>query len=226
MNPVQLCNAALGLLGSERVERISLSAEEIEDGLELEDLESTCADVYPLIRNELVAGYPWSWLIRRERLAAAPAVSGEQQPYRYKWTLPALDQGAIRAVYASGEQDAAAQVRGWTRLGPFLYTEFPNSWIEYQTDVDEAAWPTLFTTAVVLQLTADLAPGRVYDAQIARGWQNRANTALKEAKRLDGQGTPTKQVQYFGYVEARLRSGISGDRFGRSSFDWSNPNPP
>ena len=224
MTAVAICNAALSLLGAERIERLTLTAEEIEEGLELEDLEATCSDVYPghagrddrLLPLELEHGAA-SAGGRPRTIPASRSLSGTSGPWA-SWR---------RERFARSTPAATRTTRrgwtGWTRQGPFLYTEFRSAWVDRLRDVNEAIFPKLFRSALTLQLAAVLAPSVAYDVQIGAFFQRRADVALKEAKRQDGQGTPTKGVSRFSYIEARF--GRFAPR-GADRFDWSNPNPP
>ena len=207
---LDIVNAALAHLDERPVDTL--------EGDELRGNAAKAARIYPILRDEMLSAFPWSWLIERKRLARAPLDEGEQPPFPNKFQVPTLNVRSIRAVYSSLNA-LEPDVDAWTQQGAFLYAAFPNAWVEDQRKVVEEAFPDLFVSALTMTLTSRLAPSITEDIPSANWWKGQADMVLADAKRVDSQSKPTQVLPHFEFVEARVGYGRRGLR-GRDAYRW------
>ena len=186
-----------------------------------DDLQARVGAIYPQVRAEMMASYPWSWLTARAELTQVPLTEAEGRddaalamqvrrrwPYRYRYSVPNPAVGNVRAVYDNLQlSEPRARNDGWTVQGPALYAEFSPAWIEYQSDVAEEAWPQLFENAVTLKLAARLSMSLKEDLPTTRYYEQLAQLAHSDAKRVDAQSHPSRDLPQFDWVDARV-SGV------------------
>ena len=168
------------------------------------DIRAAIDSFYESVRNQLLYGYPWSWMITRRTLQQparmAGSTSDDRYPYRHE--LPDPDIGQIRAVYSSNQDAAAPEVAGWTREGNFILARWPRIWVEYQRRVDETAFPELFVSALVPLLASRASIQVLQDAEIMMAWKRIADEARDVAQGVDAESKPNEQIEYFSYLEA------------------------
>lgn len=147
---VDICNRALVLLG----DRGTVSSIDPPEGSAQAD---HCARFYPMALREALTVYPFSFAIKRVRLARSTAeVVGE--PDKKAYILPSDN------VFLIGAYSEAMLNR------PFAYTveqvndtrcivcEYPDVWIKYvSSEVKASTFPPFFETALIHRLAAFLA---------------------------------------------------------------------
>lgn len=167
----RIVNAALAELGS--TTRIT----SIEDP---GNVALTARTLWPDVLRELLSLHPWNFAIRRKALNAA----GEAPDFGYarKFQLPIDCVRWLPAAIGSSDWHACE------REGNFLLTDAvaPLN-IRYIAYADEPAhWPPPFATAMTLRLAASMAETVTQAEGTKDRLLDRAEAALRKAKRVDG----------------------------------------
>lgn len=180
--------------------------------------------MYQTARDELLYGTRWTWATERRRLAlvydaeAANTAEDEQRygvyagGYTHVFEYPSPEIGNLVAVYRSGAEEEPPVARDWTRRSGYLYARFPEAWAEYVWDVGPAAYPALFTAALVRELCSQLSFYEFQDPAIQDSHRRASQQILLEAKRVDAQSVPAQGFQSFRLLEARAGAGYSRRR--------------
>ena len=166
------------------------------------ELASGIVRIYDIVRDELLYETPWSWMLRREKLPPSPLDPGETPRYPRKFSLPDSNIGQIRALYSTDDDMAIPKVYGWTREGNWIYASWDSVWLEYQTIVDEEAFPALFVNALSLLLAARCAVLVLEDPDMGMHFERLADNAKAKAQRVDAQSKPPESITNFSYIEA------------------------
>ena len=216
-----MLNAALAELDEEQLhfateqDALAFSANGVADPED--DLQTRCAAIYRQVRAELTIAYPWSWLTKRVALGEVPAGNQDDVgtwPWRYRYAIPVQDVASIRALYdesavtpgsTNARLDAPRpRVDGWTVHGTYLYASFRPAWADVPPDVAEEAWPRLFENAMTQALAARLSMSIKDDLPTTRYYDQLAQRALANAKRVDAQSKPNTAITRFDWEEARF----------------------
>lgn len=187
-----------------------------------DDLQTRCSAIYPQVRAKLLNAYPWSWLAQRVQLVEVPAAQGEATgawPWAHRYEMPVQHIASIRGLYDDSMQvsagsgprlnEAPPRVEGWSVFGPYIYAGFNPAWAHIQGDVAEEAWPDLFENAMTMELTARLSLSIKEDLPTTRYYDQLAELALANAKRVDAQSQPNVAVRRFDWEEVRFQGQAS-----------------
>lgn len=183
---IALCSRALLMIGASPIH-----------ALDEETAEAQVADsFYALVRDALLAGYPWTFAMRQEslpRLTAAPP--GDWQ---HAYQLPS-DAVMIRSL------GTAARSRGVTyeRVGDAVYTDAAEVLISYVRRVPENAMPAYFQLALVYQLAAQFSIPLTESTGRWQAMQQAADRSLAQARRIDAQQDTPQAIDSWPLVEAR-----------------------
>ena len=206
---LQIINAALAELGELSLEfENEAAAAAFGDAGTVDpedDLQRITGAIYPQVRANLLNAHPWSWLKERQVLIALPAQEGENAavwPHPNRYRIPNPFVSSIRAVYDKLVSDRP-RPDGWDVQGGYLYAGFELGFIEDQRQVDETVFPQLFENALVLALVARFAMPIKEDLDTRRIYEQVAERALPDAKRVDAQSHPVAVLPRFEWEEAR-----------------------
>lgn len=196
---VELCNAALKLLGSE-------SLTSFEEG---SDLAETCSALYADTIRALQASYPWRFTLAKQqlsRLADPPA-----NEWTYQHALPP-DRLLLRQLFPSSAV-GAPPVGDYEIFGARVFSDQPDLWADYQVATDPATWPPYFRDVARHALAAALAVPVTESTDRADYYARRAFGTPGEggmgglmgmARRLDAQQQPPQRIEDFPLIAARF----------------------
>lgn len=147
---VDICNLALSVLG----DTATVSSIDPPEGSAQAD---HCARFYGQTVNEVLSQHNWSFALKRARLSnLVAAVEGDDSARQY-----ALPSDCLRVVrlYSAKLGDKYCQYDSEMFFGQrVIVTDVEEPWIIYvSSQVDEMAFPPLFTTCVVHRLASWLA---------------------------------------------------------------------
>lgn len=147
---VDICNLALSVLG----DTATVSSIDPPEGSAQAD---HCARFYGQTVNEVLSRHSWSFALKRARLSnLVAAVEGDDSARQY-----ALPSDCLRVVrlYSAKLGDKYCQYDSEMFFGQrVIVTDVEEPWIIYvSSQVDETAFPPLFTTCVVHRLASWLA---------------------------------------------------------------------
>ncbi|GGO95030.1 hypothetical protein [Stakelama pacifica] len=143
--------------------------------------------LWSIVLNDLLSQHPWNFALRRAALNA----DGVNPPYGYarqfrlpsdclRWLVPVEGRPGFYRGEREGDvilTDAAAPL--------------PVRYIALVDDVTK--WPAAFVKAMTLALAEALAEGITQSETIKRDLGNKAEYALRKAKRIDGLETGANQ---------------------------------
>jgi hypothetical protein len=194
MNTIDLCNAALAMVGVDR------GIESLEDD---EPAARYCSRLYPQIRASLLRDHPWRWALRRAALATlTDTLTGWEYVYAYPSDCAKLlnveDSDPDKAIQYPFEIRALAG--GTVAIACDVY----QAYARYSRDVVDAnLFDASFAEALSAKLAARLAISLTGDRQLAGGLMQEADQLLVRAKVLDaGEGFAAANVGS-SFIEAR-----------------------
>lgn len=195
---VQLCNAALRMIGSETINSFA-------DGTELAE---ACGLLFDDTVLALQAGYPWRFSLRKQQLSRQAAAPPNEWTYAHR--LPA-DQLVLRQLFNTA-QVGAPSVLAYEVFGTLVYSDQPELWADYQVATDPATWPPYFRNLARHALAATLAipvaestERADYFDRLAYGSpvEGRVGGLTGLARRLDAQQQPPQAIEEFPLITAR-----------------------
>ena len=147
---VDICNLSLAVLG----DTATVSSIDPPEGSAQAD---HCARFYGMTVNEVLSQHNWSFALKRVQLSElVAAVEGDEDAHQY-----ALPPDCLRVVrlFSSEKGDRYVQYDIEMFFGQrVVVTDAQDPWILYvSSQVDESAFPPLFTTCVVHRLASWLA---------------------------------------------------------------------
>lgn len=183
---LDLCSQALVRLGGQPMNSFS-------DG----GAESVVAHrLYPLVRDGLVSGHPWTFSITQTGLENPdPATS---QDFAWQHLLPA---DCLRVVSAGPHRSG----RGldYRVQGGFVLSDQSSITLTYQRRVPEPEFPAFFAAALVARLAAEFCLPVTESAARAELLRKSADIELRQARLVDSQQSTPRRVQDFTLIEAR-----------------------
>ena len=193
MDPVGICNLALGWLGSGRLSQLDADSP-------LSTIEELCAEQYPAALRAVLASRAWAFATTR--LLLGPASSTGLADFPSAYPIPTT----VLRVLACDDGSGVNEI-DWRREGRNVLTATSPSQVYakvVQLLEDAAQFPPSFCRVLAARLAADLAIPVSENRQLAADMEQRYHLELREAARLDGeQGTG----------EPRRTSGIAAARW-------------
>lgn len=197
---VDICNRALFMLGEDEI----LSLTDFGDS----DRAKVCSALYPMVRAECLAKYPWRWATRKQQLTRETLAPVNE--WRYHYVLPS-DSVRLVAIYKSG-MVGARPIQDYERMGPRIMTNEESLWADYVYARHESTWPPVFESYVSACLASRLAiaiTGKVnlserFDVMAHGLPQERGEGGIyAQAKAADAYESPPHRVQHFTLLDAR-----------------------
>lgn len=185
----KICNIALSRLGGGTVESVLDP---------VTDLEVTCANIYFLVAESLLA-HGWNWAKGEIELALLPDVT-PLRGFGKAFQLPTNMLAGPVAVYGGGRRLNDGQ---WKVVGDRLYCDYDTVVVDYGKKPPVAIWPAYFVNLVTKAVEADLAvPIRenatlkatlLAEAYGTPEFEGRGGL-FKIARNLDAQSKPTRSI--------------------------------
>jgi hypothetical protein len=183
---VEYCSHALLKIGANAISSF-------EDGtIEAE----VCANLYPLVRDFLLAAHPWNFAIRQQalpRIATTPAAD-----FRFAYSLPS---SCVRVLSAG----ANGRGRGlhYKIRGQNLVTDSVEAMLTYIHRPDEGAFPAFFVMALVAHLSAEFCIPLVESTSRWESMRKIADMEFRRARLIDSQEETPDRIEGFELVEGR-----------------------
>ena len=196
---LSICSDALIMLGASPLSSFA-------DGTD----EAQVADrLYDDVRDTLIVQYPYSWSMRKIKLARL--VDAPINEWRYNYQLPGNMLGNPKAVFDTNAV-GASPVRSFELYSSGLYTNLENVWIDFQYRPEPAEFPPYFVRLLKTALAAEFAEpitdqitkanhfhGKAYGAPS----ENMRGGLVRVAINIDGADRPSEMIQEFPINDVR-----------------------
>lgn len=183
---VSICSNALLALGAHPINSLE----------EATDYARTCANLYPVVRNDLLRRHPWKCAIKRVQLSPlsrAPAFG-----FGYQFPLPS---DLIRVLSAGGVPAGL----NYRIEGHHLLADVPLVQLSYVfRNEDEATWDATLVNLAEAVMAAKLAYPVTGSASLRDSLIQEAAYLLRQARAIEGQSEPPSQLDGFPTFEARF----------------------
>ena len=196
---ISICSDALIMLGAKAISSFN-------DGT---DESSTCDRLYPDIRDSLLVQYPWSFTMKKVKLARLVTIPNSV--WRYEYQLPGDRLTSPRAVYNRGNPGSPVQ-KDWEIQGDKLLTNLDEVFIDYQYQTPEFAMPQYFVQLLKYHMAWHLAMPITEQMDKAQYWQgisvggggeNGRGGYFRTAANIDGQNQPTRVNEDYSLIAVR-----------------------
>jgi len=196
---ISICSDALIMLGAKAITSFN-------DGT---DESSTCDRLYPDIRDSLLVQYPWSFTMKKVKLARLVTIPNSV--WRYEYQLPGDRLTSPRAVYNRGNPGSPVQ-KDWEIQGDKLLTNLDEVFIDYQFQTPEFAMPQYFVQLLKYHMAWHLAMPITEQMDKAQYWQgisvggggeNGRGGYFRTAANIDGQNQPTRVIEDYSLIAVR-----------------------
>jgi len=196
---ISICSDALIMLGAKAISSFN-------DGT---DESNTCDRLYSDIRDSTLVSYPWTFSLKKVKLAQL--LTEPTNVWRYAYQLPGDRIANPRAVYNSSAIGSPVQ-RDWEIQGDQLLTNLTEVYIDYQYSVGEYAMPQYFIQLLKYMMAWHLAMPITEQADRAQYWQQVAVGAIPEngrggyfrtAMQIDGANNPVRAIDDYSLIAVR-----------------------
>lgn len=185
LTDLQICNRALLLLGTKKVQSITGDVTEYRAQL--------CQEIYALKREEWLTEHPWRFNMEKVQLdldATAPV-----NEWQKRYELPC--DGITNEPYAVFNTSSVGAIplpatHRWEIFNDFLFTNENEIWIDYQINRDEGLWPVWFQKFAIFDLASELAFPITDQENTAEKWMIKARGTPGE----NGQGGAFGQAMW------------------------------
>jgi hypothetical protein len=197
---LSICSDALIMLGANPLSSFTVGTDDAQ-----------VADrLYDDVRDTLLMQYPYSWSIKKVKLAQL--VQTPINEWKYIYQLPGNLLGNPKAVFNVDAVGARPQ-RDFEIYGDGLNTNYENVWIDYQYRPEPFEFPPYFVRLLKTALAAEFAEPVTDQITKADYFHNRAYGAPSENMRgglvrvainIDGADRPAQQIQEFPISDIRF----------------------
>jgi hypothetical protein len=196
---ISICSDALIMLGAKAISSFN-------DGT---DEANTCDRLYPDVRDALLTQYPWSFSLKKAKLARL--ITNPTTAWRYEYQMPGDRLSNVRSVRTSPSPNAPIQ-KDWEIQGDKLLTNLNEVYIDYQYQTPEFAMPPYFVQLLKYHMAWHLAMPITEQMDRAQYWQGVAvggETAngrggyFRTAANIDGQGQAMQIIEDYTLVAVR-----------------------
>lgn len=197
---ISICSDALILLGASIISSFS----------EGTPAATACSRLYPDLRDTVISRYPWSWSMKKvklARLATAPL-----NEWKYAYQLPGSILTGVQAIFDSGSDSARPINSGWEIYEDQVFTNLETVYIDYQQTVSEADMPPYFVRLLRTAMAAELSIVITDQASKADFFRSQAfgspmengrGGLFREAVNIDSRGNPNKVIDDFSLIQVR-----------------------
>lgn len=147
----EICNLALSHLGTDK-EISSLTEKSAEA--------RACNRLYEIVRDKVLADFPWPFATRVASLALVEEDPTEEWKYSYRYPTDAMQIHRILSGLRNDNRQSRAPYRIMSdSAGKLVYSDIQNAQIEYTVNEDSAErYPADFVMAMSLLLAHYIAP--------------------------------------------------------------------
>jgi len=196
---LSICSDALIMLGATPLSSFATGTDEAQ-----------VADrLYDDVRDTLLMQYPFSWTLKKVKLAQlADAPISE---WKYKYQLPGDILGNPRAVFNTSSV-GGRPVRDFEIYAGGVYTNLEEVWIDYQFRPEPAIFPPYFVRLLRTALAAEFAEpitDQITKAEYYHGKaygspsENMRGGLMRVAINIDGASQPSQNIQEFPIADIR-----------------------
>jgi len=205
MTAVEICNIALGKLGTNQISDLT-------DGSTEADL---CELNYPLCLRAVLEARAWTFCTTRKQLTSGTPPIPLPDGWGFAYQVPndcirviqlyVPNPAAALAQYQDTQFDARYATIDWERLEDFLYTnKGPNVWCKYNKFVeDPAKFTPAFIDALSTKLAMELAIPITDNPTLLDGYTKLYAAKVSDAASTEGQQGSSQQIQQPGTLVAR-----------------------
>jgi len=196
---LSICSDALIMLGAAPLSSFATGTDEAQ-----------VADrLYDDVRDTLLMQYPYSWTLKKVKLAQLADTPINE--WKYKYQIPGDVLGNPKAVFSSGSVGANT-VRDFEIYAGGLYTNLEEVWIDYQYRPEPAIFPPYFVRLLKMALAAEFAEPITdqitkADYYHAKAYgspsENMRGGLVRVAINIDAAGQPTQNIQEFPIADIR-----------------------
>ncbi len=196
---LSICSDALIMLGASPLSSFS-------DGTD----EAQVADrLYDDVRDTLLMQYPYSWSVKKVKLAQLADTPINE--WKYKYALPGDILGNPKAVF-NVSAVGGRPLRDFEIYSGGLYTNYEEVWIDYQFRPEEAQFPEYFVRLLKTALAAEFAEPITDQMTKAEYYHVRAYGSpsdnmrgglMRVAMNIDGADRPAQTIQEFPITDIR-----------------------
>lgn len=196
---VSICSDALIMLGAKPISSFTEGTDEA----------SVCDRLYPDIRDQAIAVYPWSFSFKKVQLARL--VTTPTNEYKYEYQMPSDRINAPRAVYNSASVGTYPIVN-YRIMGDKILTNEESIYVDYQYYVPESEMPVWFVQLLKYMTAWHIAQPITDQTEKAQYWQgvavgspgeNGRGGYMRTAMNIDGQGQPVNSIKDFSLIAVR-----------------------
>lgn len=197
---LSICSDALIMLGANPLASFNVGTDDAQ-----------VADrLYDDVRDTLLMQYPFSWSIKKVKLARLAQTPINEWKYIYQ--IPGNLLGNPKAVFNVGSVGATPQ-RDFEIYGDGLNTNYEDVWIDYQYRPEPFEFPPYFVRLLKTALAAEFAEPVTDQITKADYFHNRAYGSPAENMRgglmrvainIDGADRPAQQIQEFPISDIRF----------------------
>ena len=194
-----ICSDAMLMLGAASISSFSEGTDEAQ-----------IADrLYDDIRDTLLMQYPYSWSIKKVKLAQL--IDNPINEWKYRYALPGDILGNPKAVFITSAV-GGTPARDFEIYGTALYADYEEVWIDYQYRPEPAFFPPYFVNllkhalaaAFAEPITDQIQKGDYYH-RLAFGSpsENMRGGLSRVAMNIDGVDRPPQNIMDFPLTEVR-----------------------
>lgn len=183
---VSLCAKALVKLGAQPITSFDDPVVEAQVAREL----------YPAVRDALLASFPWSFTIAQATLVRDDTTSPVD--FAYAYLLPDDMLRSISAGTGGRGRGLVFRIRG-----DRLVADAPDVTLTYQRRVPESEFSVSFVAALVAKLAAEFAIPLTENSARAESLQRLAAEEIRLARLLDSQQATPRRVEDFTLMQVR-----------------------
>lgn len=185
---VSICSNALLMVGGQTIN--SLTGD-------LSDRERLCANLYPLMRDYMLAAHPWNCC--RKRVLLNPDATGPSFGWQFAYTLPA----DFTRIHGLG-QDDDAPIDYELEDGKLLCDLSPLYLRYLYLNTNEAKWSPLMVYAATMSMRALLAYPITQSTSLEQLLESVLEPILRRARAIDAQDRPPETFGDFPLLESRF----------------------
>lgn len=201
VNNIKICSNSLIRLGAKAISSFT-------DGT---DRSTTCANIYPFVKDNLLALYDWKFNIEKKALSRKADAPVSKWTYEYQLPADRLTDTVI-TMYDTNSA-GASPFKDFEIQGDGVLTEASALYLDYQANnSSEAAWPPYFVELVTKAMMVELAMpitdqtglrtslhSEVYGTAVENGRGGMVGRAMARNSRED----PPQVFQDFSLIIAR-----------------------
>lgn len=197
---LSICSDALILLGASPLSSFS----------EGTDAAQICDRIYDDLKDSIIASYPWSWSIKKTKLARL--TEEPKSEWKYLYQLPGDTLAGVRAVFNSDNPGIRPISRGWEIIENKLQTNEEDVWVDYQFSPGESVLPTYFVQLLKYAMAAEIAEAVTdqitkadYFERKAYGTpgENRRGGYMRVAMNIDGGTKSIEKIEDYPLIAVR-----------------------